>query len=148
MTWLLTSMTYFSAVFNQLRTHNRTILSGKHSFSASRMVCWAVLLTCHIHLTTEGINLSLQTTLYLFKFASPLLHSMQIQPGWVSDPSVLRSSLDYFFQKDFTLLAQNTVILTLYQATAFSHDPLIGLAKAAQPDLVSGDLLPLRLRYK
>lgn len=32
-----------------------------------------VLLTFHIHLTIEGINLSWQTTLHLFKFATLFL---------------------------------------------------------------------------
>lgn len=72
----------------------------------SGTVCWGVLLTSHIHRTAEGINLSWQTTLYLFKFASLFLHSMQIQPGGVSDPPVLKSSLDIFFQKAFTFTAR------------------------------------------
>lgn len=94
---------YFSAVFNQLWTHTAMILSGKLSLSVSGKACRGVLLTSHIHLTTEGINLSWQTTLYLFKFASLFLQSPYTNSAWLSIRSschlLLRSSLDIFLSK-------------------------------------------------
>lgn len=84
MSWLLTSMTYFSTVFNQLWTYTVMILSGKHSLSVSGMACWSVLLTSCIHLTTEGINLSWQATLYIFKAGPLFLQSAYGNSAWLS----------------------------------------------------------------